>query len=130
MPGLRMVFSNGDETTTFRVVGEVSVEPIARRSDWPGNSVGRVLFFRPGVNSLVLKIRKVNHPARDDERPARRIVHARAHVEARRRQIDRASVGTSPHQHTPPAFVRPPLEPINRVAIDRHAAEADSLLSN
>jgi hypothetical protein len=82
----------------------------------------------PGsVHALIGEIREIDLPTGDDVCAAAVLVHARAQVEAGRRQLLVLPIGAAAHQRAPAAFVRPPFEPIDVVGGDGDTAEPDAL---
>src|SRR5439155_11064869 len=78
-------------------------------------------------DSLVHEVRVIDDALRDDVGAAAVLVHARADVVIAGSNIRDRAVGAALDQRVPSAFVRPSLEPVDVVAVERDEAEPQPL---
>ncbi len=88
---------------------------------------GQRLRRRPAIDpmeALVGEVRRHDHAVRHQPGAAAIFVHARADVEACRRDVGTA-VGPLPDQYGPTTFLRPRLGPVDQAAVETGLAEPD-----
>ena len=99
----------------------VSVEPIPRRGQRLRRSAGYQF-----VQTLIEKFRVVDRAARDHISGATVLVHARADVCVPRSYIHNPAVMAPSDNDIPASFPRPALNPIDVIALDDDAAQANA----
>src|SRR5215813_4300054 len=70
------------------------------------------------VQTLISKVGKNERPADRQPRRSAIFVHARADVEAGRRNVSGNTVRTSAHDHVAALLLRAPFEPIDMIPVD------------